>query len=374
MAIFKKLFFCCITLWTSLSLATTSNDLTIHHKLTAFMQEHHIPGMAVILYREGKPHTYYLGHANQHKKIPVSKQTIFEIGSISKVMTSLLLAQAVDSAKVQLNDPINKPLNINSEEFDDITFLDLATHTAGLPFKAPETIHTSADLSNYLSHLKIDQPPQAIWQYSNISMGLLGMALEKATHTSYAALLQKNVFSPLRMTNSGVQVTSRSKKFLAQGYNKNNQPTPLSAPGLFPSAWAVKSSADDMQRFLSAAIGLPGTPEKILYPMRLTQTGFIDVEDHFQGLGWHIYLLSNDNKAGLLEEDTSNSLISLKVTDVPEKPIYDSNALIEKTGATEGFRSYIAVIPQQESGIVILANHYLPHGALAQLGRQLLLG
>ncbi len=75
------------------------------------------------------------------------------------------------------------------------------------------------------------------------------------------------------------------KDYIAQGYNAEGKPVPAETLGLFPAAGDVKASASDMDKFLSAAIGLPQTPESIFYPMRMTQTPYLDVGDYAQGLG-----------------------------------------------------------------------------------------
>src|SRR3990167_6453279 len=116
--------------------------------MTTYMEKNHVPGAAVLLYVNGKPYAYYFGYADRDKKTPVTSDTIFEIGSVSKVMTTLLLAEAMKANKVHLSDPL-------THYFSNVSLKNLATHTAGLPFNLPQKIKTQNDLSLYFKRAKL---------------------------------------------------------------------------------------------------------------------------------------------------------------------------------------------------------------------------
>lgn len=142
--------------------------------------------------------------------------------------------------------------------------------------------------------------------------------------------------------------------------------------GLFASAGAMKASIQDMSYFLGAAVGLPGTPNNIQKAIRFCQTPRVQVGETQQALAWQVNTL--DNKNQLLHAPDNMNLNSMPVKWLPKsQQQFKPNTLIDKTGATYGFRAYIAVIPGQQSGVVILANRYVSNGAIVNTGRKILL-
>jgi len=362
---------CALCATVSIAWADETSDNEVKQVITRFMEANHIPGVAVEMYVNGQPHSYYFGMANEQKKIPVSANTIFEVGSLTKLMTSLVLAQEVDSAKIQLNQPVKKYLPQLSSDFDKVTFRDLVTHTAGLEFNLPDSIKTPTQLQKYLHKLTLKNQPGQQWVYSNVSMGLLGLALEKVTHKDINELYRRKIFAPLGMQTIGTIVPKNLQRFYAQGYDAQGKAIPASTLDLLPAAWCMKASAKDMQRFLSAAIGLPGTPERIFYPMRMSETAYVELANEMQGLGWRVNAITPEKVSSLLSE-TSMPMGPLAVHDIYTKPMFDGDALIDKTGMTNGFRAYIALIPNKKSGIVILANRSVGGGDVVSVGRKIL--
>jgi beta-lactamase class C len=343
----------------------------VRQTVTSFMDKYNVPGVAVELYVDGKPYEYYYGYADRANKTPVSNRTIFELGSISKVMTSILLAQEVDWAKMSFTDPVTKYVKDLPASFNKIKLQDLATHTSGLPFNPPKNIETHAELKNYLANWSSDADPGDEWTYSNIGIGLLGNAIEVSTEKDLDKLYHRHILNPLRMI-IGMEIPKKLTKYYAQGYNQNGNPVPHVAPGLFPAAYNFKASAEDMQRFLSAAIGLPGTPPRLFYPIRMTQSVYVKLADVSQGLGWQIHPLSDGYVSDLLNVPETQDFGPLDVQEIYARPLFNGDALIDKTGATGGFRAYIAVLPNKKSGIVILANKNVSNGAIVATARKLL--
>jgi beta-lactamase class C len=352
--------------------AADPNAAIIQQTVAAFMQKNNIPGVAVEVYQDGKAYSYYVGYADRDKKTPVTKDTIFEVGSISKIMTSVLLAQEIDSATVALNDPITKYMPQLPESFDNVSLLNLATHTSGLPFNVPEAVKNEAELYQYLDQSETNYTPNKQWVYSNFGIGVLGYTLENVTHKNFNQLYRRHILLPLRMREIGLTVPKKLQRFYAQGYDKRGNPVNQMQWGVFPAAGGLKLSANDMQRFLSAAIGLPGTSARIFYPMRMTETAYVRLSDRMQGLGWQIHLLSESKVSSLLNEPESMGFGPLPVIEIFDKPVYTGDALIDKTGATDGFSAYIALIPNKKSGVVILTNRYVSRGAIVNAGRDIL--
>jgi beta-lactamase class C len=353
---------------------TTSTETLVKKAIADFMYKNHVPGVAVELYVNGKPYFYNFGYANRDEKKPVTQKTIFEIGSITKLFTSLLLAEQVNAGNLQLNAPITRYLPELPARFSQVTLQDLATHTAGLPVNAPEKITDQSALITFLADGSLSATPGTQWNYSNLGMGLLGYALEHATQQSTDQLYIQNILVPLHMQAIGLAVPKKLQAQYAQGYDKDGNNAPCCQLKLLPAAWGMEASAHDMLLFLHAAIDLPGTPKNIAQAMRITQTPYVLLPNMQQGLGWQIHSLNYHTLEDLQFAPLTMDTGPLPATTLPRnKRLFTRNALLDKTGATFGFRSYIAVIPAKQSGIVILANHYVSNGAIVNLGRYILL-
>jgi beta-lactamase class C len=357
--------------------AQASDDATaklLQQSVTSLMEKNQIPGVAVELYVDGKLYENYSGYADRENKTPVINKTIFELGSISKVMTSILFAQEVDWAKMSLTDPLTKYLKDLPESFNKVSLQNLATHTSGLPFNSPNKIDTTGQLKEYLNRSSVKTQinhANKAWEYSNVGIGLLGYALESSTERKYDDLYRRHILNPLGMVN-GVSIPKNLTKYFAQGYDDEGSLAVHFEPTLFPAAGGVKASALDMQRFLRAAIGLPGTPPRVFYPMRLTQSMFVKLNDGYQGLGWRIHPLESGDISKLLNVSGRDATGPYQLEEVYERAYFNGDMLIDKTGTTQGFRAYIAVIPSKKSGIIILANKNVPDSAIVKTARQIL--
>jgi beta-lactamase class C len=377
----KKLtvLFLCLIAGITQSLAATPAPAIhadiVNAAIQKFIDENHLPGVIVELYVDGKPESYYFGYANPNLQTPMNPNTIFEVGSLSKVMTSIVLAQEIDAAKMQLDAPVKKYLPALSDDFAEITLKNLATHTSGLPFSLSDEmknkIKTRKELNQYLATFYPDDVVDDQWAYSNFGIGVLGFALENVTHKPLDELVRQQLLIPLGMQPIACTVPPALQKNYAAGFDKDGNAVPPMPLGLFAAAGHYKASATDMQHFLSAAIGLPGTPERILYPMRMTQAVYVELPTKMQGLGWDIHPLDPEYIHPLLSDD-EKLLDPKEIVEIYKKPIYSGDMLIDKTGGTDGFRTYIAVIPNKQSGIVILTNKFVPGGAIARTGRDIL--
>jgi len=345
--------------------------------INSLMQQYKVPGVAVEFYVDGKPYAYNFGYANLTKKIPIKDETIFEVGSITKLLTNLLLAMEVNAGRMQLDLPLANYLTVfqtQGKAIRKISLENLSTYTAGLPFKLPESVTTPATFTKFLMDWEPAASIGSEWRYSNISTGLIGEALAAISHQSYNQLLTSKILNPLKMQPLGITVPKRYQANRAQGYGESGEPVPDDNVGLLPAAGALKVSAHDMLLFLQAAIGLSDTPKTIATAMQLTQTPYVALPHFKQGLAWEIHSVSNQTTHELLHDPAQKNLGPLPAQQLSkEEQIFDGNNLIDKTGATYGFRAYIAVLPQQKSGIVILTNRYIPNGAIVNAGRAILL-
>lgn len=200
--------------------------------------------------------------------------SVFEIGSISKVFTGLLLARMVAEGKVTLDEPVQNLLGdsmtVPKWESRQITLVDLATHSSGLPrmpgnFAPQDTTNPYADYSveqfgKFISGHKLQREPGTKSEYSNLGMGLLGHALALKSGMSYEALLRKQICEPLAMADTRITLDPSAKARLAQGHDDNGNAVANWDLPTLAGAGAIRSTASDMLKFLSANIGLTMTP------------------------------------------------------------------------------------------------------------------
>ena len=205
---------------------------------------------------------------------PLDADTVFEIGSISKVLTSLLLADMVRRGEVAMDDPASKflPAGVRMPDFEGapITLLDLATYTSGLPrmpsnfapkdWGNPYIDYTAERLYDYLSNYKLGFRPGKHFEYSNLGFGLLGHILELRAGRSYEELVVSRICAPLGMEDTRITLTSSMKARLAQGHNAALAPVPNWDFLALAGAGAFRSTANDLLKFLALCLDPADTP------------------------------------------------------------------------------------------------------------------
>ncbi|MGA9885699.1 MAG: serine hydrolase domain-containing protein [Candidatus Acidiferrales bacterium] len=280
------------------------------------------------------------GHLDRGDARPLNGQTIFEIGSVTKVFTSLLLSEMVHRGKVTLNDPVAKFLpsdvKVPERRGKQITLVDLATHTSGLPrlpsnlthrnIRNPYADYKVADLYQFLSTYTLKRDIGRKYEYSNLGGGLLGLALSLRAGMNYGELVQKLICGPLVMNSTGIQLTPEMKARLAVGQNAAMQAVPNWDFGpATEGAGALRSDADDMLTFVAANLGYAKTPlapamTAMLRVRRPTGQAGLEI-----ALGWHVLA-----KYG--------------------------REIVWHNGGTGGYRSFIGFDPQSRVGVVAFSN------------------
>jgi CubicO group peptidase (beta-lactamase class C family) len=268
----------------------------------------------------------------------VDGDTLFEIASVTKVFTTLLLADMVQRGEVALDDPIAEflPAGMKVPERGGraITLRDLATHTSGLPRLPtnfaprdpgnPYADYTVEKLYQFLSTYELTRDIGVQYEYSNLGMGLLGHVLARRAGTDYETLVVSRIAAPLRLNATRVSLSPQLKARLAVGHNERREPVPLWEDLTLAGAGSLFSSVNDLLAFLVASFE---DESPLTEPMAATlaarrSTGFPDMDI---GLGWHV---SRRN----------------------------GREVIWHNGGTAGFSSYVAYVPHAQTGIVVLAN------------------
>ena len=281
--------------------------------------------------------------------------TLFEIGSVTKVFTALLLADAVQRGEVELDDPVAKflPDTVKVPEGGGkrITLQDLATHTSGLPRlpsnffpkdgSNPYADYTVAQMYDFLSAYELQRDAGAQYAYSNFGAGLLGHALARRAGTDYATLMRSRVVAPLSMKDTMIDIPAALKKRLAVGHDAELRPVPNWDVPTLAGAGALRSTVNDLLAFLAAVLGYTKTPlapamSSMLTARKPTGTAGMEI-----ALGWH----------------------------VDARP--EGHELVWHNGGTGGYRSFVGFDPKSRTGVVVLSNTSTSAG-VDDIGRHLL--
>jgi CubicO group peptidase (beta-lactamase class C family) len=222
-------------------------------------------GLAIGIVKNGSRRVFTFGTAKPN--------SMFEIGSISKTFTGLLLAQMVEQGKVRLDEPVRELLpegTVAKPSGKEITLLDLATQQSGLPLMPgnmntvdkdnPYSDYRAADLYDYLAKRGVRKPADARFLYSNLGFGLLGQALADRGGAAWPDLVRSTISGPLGMTETVVSLSSDQQKQFIQGHDGDHRPVHAwdVAEGL-AGAGALRSSVGDMLTYLEANLH----PEKL---------------------------------------------------------------------------------------------------------------
>lgn len=294
-------------------------------------------GIAVGVLKHGDRRVFTYGTA--------APDSIFEIGSVTKTITGLLLAQMVEEGKVKLDQPVRgllPPGTVLKPPGAEVTLLDLATHHSGLPW-IPDNLNTAhldqyhaADLYGYIGKHGLAKPSNAHFVYSNLGFGLLGQALANRAGTTYAELVQKEITDPLGMRDTIVQLSSDQASRVIQGYNIHHWPATLPKLDALAGAGAIRSTAGDLLIYLDAQLHPEEFPA-LSAALRQSHQPRADAPS-----GWRIALAWDfDPGTGTYWHD----------------------------GATSGFNSYAFFDPKNDCAIVVLMNTAPnPLGFATQLG------
>ena len=269
--------------------------------------------------------------------VAVNGDTIFEIGSITKVFTVLLLADMVEHGELRFDDPVAKYLPKSVVVPEEITLEHLATHMSGLPRlpsnfspadpRNPYQDYSVNNMYEFLSAFKPTRDPGEAYGYSNIGGALLGHALARQAGADYETAVQTRICEPLGMLSTTTTLSGELWARLAPGHNQDLEvevvPNWNSQPALAGSG-ALMSSVNDMLTFVGASIGLV---DSSLAPAMRALTG-VRHETDMPGIemarGWHVF--SGDKE------------------------------LIFHIGGSAGYRTFVGYSPNARAGAVVLSN------------------
>nr|WP_033762977.1 class C beta-lactamase [Pantoea agglomerans] len=353
----------------SLSASCVAADLSsqqvtslVKAAIEPLMEQQAIPGMSVAVLYKGRAQFVNLGVADLASGRQVTENTLFELGSVSKTFTGTLAGILIRNGDIRLNDPVQKYWpQLTGEQWRPVRMLHLATYTAGgLPLQLPDEVTDQASLLRFYQEWQPKASPGTLRQYSNASIGLFGSLMVKR---DYEQAMARNVFQPLRLTRTYITVPPSMMLDYAWGYKKG-QPVRVSPGMLDAEAYGVKSTARDMLTFMQANVDpnrLSSGNTVLRNAIRTAQSRYFKIGSFWQGLGWEIYDLPATADTIISDSDNGVALQPRPATLLnPVGPSLNAS-WVHKTGATNGFGAYIAFIPEQNSGIVMLANKNYPN-------------
>lgn len=340
----------------------------VDETIRPLMAEHAIAGMAVAITHNGQAHYFNYGVARLDDPQPVSSDTLFEIGSLSKPLTATLAGLAQSTGTLSLADSAGQHWpELRGSQLEHASLLNLGTYTAGgLPLQFPDSVTDPASMLAYYRQWQPEYAAGTHRRYSNPSIGLLGYLTARSMGQPFPTLMEGRLFPALGMSHSYIQVPVQQMPRYAYGYSKDNQPLRVSPGMLDAEAYGVKTTARDMLRFIQANLSPSGLSPDLQRAIATTQTGYYRVGEMTQGLGWERYPYPISLERLQAGNSTAMVLEAQKATRLAPPEAEPGNSLFNKTGSTGGFGAYAVFVPNQQLGLVMLANKNYPNAARIQ--------
>lgn len=319
-------------------LAVVPDDSTVQRLVRERVDTRRNAGIVVgIIDPAGRRHLFQYGRAAGDGSAPVGPNTVFEIGSVTKTFTASLLADMVKRGEVSLDDPVTKylPPEVHlASHGRDITLLDLATQSSGLP-AMPSNFHPknaedpyadygAPQLHAFLSGYTPSRDPGVVYEYSNLGVGLLGHALSRRAGTSFERLIEDRILKPLGMSDTHVTLPPDLRR-LAVGHDRDGDPVPNWNFDALAGAGVLRSTLNDMLTFLAANLDSASRPLGATLQATHASRRPTTLANNTIGLTWHI----------LHAHDTD---------------------IVWHNGETAGYHSFIGFDPLRHVGVVILSN------------------
>jgi D-alanyl-D-alanine-carboxypeptidase/D-alanyl-D-alanine-endopeptidase len=319
--------------------AATLDDSVVRRLIQERIETRRNVGLAVgIIDSRGERHVYASGIARAFGSAPVDANTVFEIGSLTKTFTAAILADMVRHGEVSLDDPIERylppgvRLNPNGRE---ITLLDLATHSSGLPgmpanFRPanpndPYADYGTSQLHAFLAGYTPPHPPGEQYVYSNLGVGLLGELLSVHAKTPYETLVARRLLEPLGMTDTRILLLPEMRRRLSTGHNRDVDEVANWNLDALAAAGAFRSTLTDMLKYLAANLdSTNGVLGPVLHDAQLPRRA-TTIPNTQIGLAWHVLHANGSD-------------------------------IVWHNGETGGYHSFIGFDPLRRVGAVILSN------------------
>jgi D-alanyl-D-alanine-carboxypeptidase/D-alanyl-D-alanine-endopeptidase len=298
-------------------------------------------GVALGVWWQGETWTFARGRIDADQLGSPVPDTIFEIGSVTKVFTATVLADMVEEGLVALDDPVQRYLPAGVElpvRGRPITLADLASQTSGLPRLPPGLLRRSVlqrrnpyagftefDLERAISRTRLKSSPGETLRYSNFGFGLLGYALARCAEQPFEQLVRERVCDPLALADTQISIAAEACARFADGHDRRGRQVPHWELAALAGAGALRSTVADLLCFLELQLQQPRT--RLGRAAQATHESRAHRGRLSQSLGW----------AGL--------------------PLRgDSRQMLWHNGGTGGFRSFLGFVRESEAGVAVLSN------------------
>ncbi|GLO12350.1 beta-lactamase [Pseudomonas putida] len=340
------------------------------------MQAQGISGMAVAIYARDHAHYFSYGVASKAENVPVSRDTLFEIGSLSKTYTATLAALASAEGQLDFEAPAKRyhPA-LGGSPIGNATVLELGAYSADcLPLQFPDDVQTPQQVVDFFRHWQPRAKPGTQRCYSNPSLGLFGDLAARAQHQPFATLMTDGLLPKMGLENTYLHVPASAQGLYAQGYDATDKPVRVGPGPYADEAYGIKTSASDLLRYVRLHMQPQGLPPALASATAITQQGYFQVGAMTQGLGWERYpypvtlaTLVDGNSPRLIREPQATTRLQ---PTLPAQPA----AWYNKTGSTNGFGAYAAFVPSEQLAVVLLANRNYPNEARVRAAFEILSG
>lgn len=312
-------------------------DSLVHQSVLRYLQDEKAVGISIAIVKKGKPFFYNYGETKAGNKQLPNKLTIYEIGSLTKSFTGILLGKAILDHKIGLDDDIRQYLKGSFPNLEyqgkSITIRNLANHTSGITrifhnmwerpaydSLNPLGGYSRALLYEGLHEMKVDAPPGKTYAYSNMAVAVLGTILEDTFGQDYFTLVSKNILEPLGMNDTMINLETLPASRIAWPHDEKRKVVPLWDISLLPAMGALRSTTNDLVNYIIA------NNNETDSAIKLSHQRTFGTDQEGMGLNWFIHSTP------------------------------DGFRILEHNGGTGGSRSSLECFPQLHSGFVILTN------------------
>jgi D-alanyl-D-alanine-carboxypeptidase/D-alanyl-D-alanine-endopeptidase len=310
-------------------------DSLIDLSVKAYFNSTSAVALSIGIVKNGKTYFYNYGEIDK-QKLPDNK-TIYEIGSMTKTFTGILLAQAVLDKKINLSDDVRKYLKepYPNLEYNGIPIrvVDLSNHTSRITRIFPNLYEREAYIdanpySNYskemlyqgLHNMKMDTLPGKKNSYSNMAVGLLGCILEDVYQEDYFTLISRFILDPLNMGDTKIDISNLKPGNIANAHNEKKEVVPFWDLPDLPAIGALRSNTSDLIKYIYA------NNAEAIKSISLSHQLTYGTSSEGMGLNWFVHTSRNGYR------------------------------VLEHSGGTGGSRSSLQCFPQLKSGFVLLTN------------------
>lgn len=322
-----------------ISKAVDKDDFFIDSVANSYLKQQNTQSLAIGIIKNGQAKSYFYGETAQGNQTLPTKASLYEIGSLTKVFTAILLSNLVEEGTITLDQPISLFLPDTLKKNQDlakITFQMLANHTSGFP-RLPDNFekvkgYSETDpykgydkkaLYSYLSSFKNQKEPGQEYEYSNLGYAILGDIICDIYKKPYDQIVRDIICKPLEMNNT-FQALDPKRKDTFKVYNKEGREVNSWSFDSFAAAGGLKSTVEDLLKFANAQFKMPQSPLENAMANTKLFTFFLPPDTDL-GLAWHMNLL-------------------------------DDLTFYWHNGGTAGSSSYLALSPDKKSAVVVLAN------------------